>query len=103
MIEDNPWETICTSDLPGNNVQLYNLADDLSETKNVAAAAPGDRGQDAGEAQGDQNQRAEQAVSACSPGPLGVGQGEGGKVAGTLRVPSASTNITDKAQSKIDC
>ena len=39
-VEGNPRETMRVGDLPTNNAQLYNLADDLSETKNVAAAHP---------------------------------------------------------------
>jgi arylsulfatase A-like enzyme len=40
QVEGSPFETILVSDLPANNAQLYNLADDLSETKNVAAEHP---------------------------------------------------------------
>jgi arylsulfatase A-like enzyme len=39
-VEENPFETILISELPGNEAQLYNLADDLSEKKNVAAEHP---------------------------------------------------------------
>ena len=39
-VEDNPLETVLVSELPANNAQLYDLAKDLSETKDVAAAHP---------------------------------------------------------------
>jgi len=39
-VEENPAETVKVSELPPGQVQLYNLADDLSETRNVAAAHP---------------------------------------------------------------
>jgi arylsulfatase A-like enzyme len=37
-VEGNRAETVRVADLPANNAQLYNLADDLGETNNVAAA-----------------------------------------------------------------
>jgi arylsulfatase A-like enzyme len=37
---EHPAEAVAKQNYPPTNVELYNLADDLSETKNVAAAHP---------------------------------------------------------------
>ena len=40
IVVEHPAEKVATANLPPIADQLYNLADDLSETKDIAAAHP---------------------------------------------------------------